>query len=538
MGGIRSQMIWEAWCHELSFENDGPLHDYLFYGIKDGFIIVDTESVVPSYDCPNYIPPDSGAAFDFVNNLIHTELDQGKYIIADAKPHCIHSIGAVPKSDGKFRPITDCKRPLGLSINNFMNSTCETFSYNSVDSVCDMMYEGCFMATVDIASAYRSITINPSQWSLQGIRWFIDGSETLLLDTRICFGGKNSPYLFTQVSNFISRCMARRGLPDVINYLDDFIVVADTFDSCQRAQLTLINLLITLGFEIAWKKCTSPSTTCVYLGILFDSSSMEISLPQHKLDKLHHELQFFSGKTRATKRQIQRLCGVLAHCAKVVRGGRTFSRRIIDMLSNLPEGNPRLHLSNDFLLDIKWWADFASHFNGVACIIENNFLNGPTLYSDASQTGYGVVMDGYWKAGFFNSTQVPFRVENLIPDHFHWLNFDVDTTNINVLELVPILLAVRQCGATWCNQHVICYTDNTQVVSCLNRGTSINLLSMEMLREICWSSAINNFHITARHIRGCDNYLPDLLSRLSVSNDLTSVFSFPLCCSGSPGVGS
>ena len=394
---------------------------------------MDPDADIPSYDSPNYFSASSGPASNFVDNLIRTELSQGKYVLATSTPHCIHSLGAIPKTDGKFRPITDCRRPLGSSINNFMDTTCETFSYNSVHNVCSLLKKGCYMATVDISTAYRSISIHPNQWTFQGVRWILDGEESLLLDTRICFGGKNSPYLFTQISNFITRCMSRRGFPNVINYLDDFMVMGDSFHECQLAQMTLVNLLVSLGFEVAWKKSTSPSQTCTYLGILFDTNAMEISLPSYKLDKLHQELSFFLNKSRATKRQLQRLCGILAHCAKVVRGGRTFSRRIIDLLTALPDGNPRIHVSNEFKLDLQWWIDFAANFNGVACVIEDNFGQGPIIFSDSSLTGYGYVMGPYWQAGYFSSEKSPKGLDSVNPSHKHWENYHCLNDNINVL---------------------------------------------------------------------------------------------------------
>ena len=39
-----------------------------------------------------------------------------KLTMVDFQPTCVHSLGAVTKSDGGLRPITDCKRPIGLSI--------------------------------------------------------------------------------------------------------------------------------------------------------------------------------------------------------------------------------------------------------------------------------------------------------------------------------------------------------------------------------------------------------------------------------------
>ena len=537
IGGIYSQMNLSTWEYELTFENDHLLRDYLYYGIRDGFLIVDPTSVVPTYDCPNYITPSSGESYTFVDKLIHQELLDHKYVLADYKPNCIHSIGAVPKPDGKFRPITDCRRPLGLSINNYMSSTCQTFSYKSVDHVCDTLYRGCFMATVDIGSAYRSLSIHPDNWTYQGVRWVLDGQETLLFDVRICFGARNSPYLFTQVSNFVTRCMFRRGFHGIVNYLDDFLVVAESYESCQIAQMTLISLLISLGFEIAWKKCSSPSTVTQYLGINFDSNSMEMSLPIRKLDKLHSELLFFEGKTRATKNQLQRLCGILAHCSKVVRGGRTFSRRIIDLLSGLPDGNPRITLSSEFKLDLDWWRCFSTTFNGVACVIQHNYGMGPTLHTDSSFSGYGLISGHMWYAGYFNSPDMPLGTERLDYEHLHWQNYELDIMNINVLELFPILLAVRLMGHLWVNQHVVCFSDNTQVVSCINRGTSINPHCMSMLREIFWYSAMYNFHLTSRHVKGVDNYIPDLLSRIQSRGNIYDISNLPLCCSGSLSIG-
>ena len=323
----------------------------------------------------------------------------------------------------------------------------------------------------------------------------------------------------------------RRVFLRVINYLDDFLVFGDSFEECQLAQKELIGILISLGFHIAWKKCSTPSTVTQYLGIIFDSIAMEMSLPEGKLCKLHQELSFFTNKTRATKRQLQRLVGILSHCAKVVRGGRTFSRRIIDKLGALPDGNPRVSLDFEFRQDILWWSEFAKVFNGTACVIDHNYGLGPTIFSDSSQSGYGFLIGDRWQAGYFNSSEFPVGYDKLCVHHGHWCNFMISTDNINVLELVPVYLAATAYGHEWTNQHVILYTDNTQVVSCINRGTSVNTSSMGMLRDIFWLSAVNNFHLTARHIRGCDNHIPDLLSRIDEYKDLCVLHGMLLCCS-------
>ena len=82
VGGHPSQMNLSGWVHELSYESDHDLHTYLFYGVSDGFLIVDPDADIPSYDCLNYISPLTPDPYNFVNKLINEELSQGKYIKA------------------------------------------------------------------------------------------------------------------------------------------------------------------------------------------------------------------------------------------------------------------------------------------------------------------------------------------------------------------------------------------------------------------------------------------------------------------------
>ena len=75
-------------------------------------------------------------------------------------PQCVHSLGAVKKSDGRLRPITDCSRPDGSSINNFMGTTFESLNYNPVDSAVPLLLPYDFMSVVDISATYRSVNVH------------------------------------------------------------------------------------------------------------------------------------------------------------------------------------------------------------------------------------------------------------------------------------------------------------------------------------------------------------------------------------------
>ena len=524
----------KSWEYYLQYECNSYIHDYLLNGIQYGFSIVDSDVDIAPYRGTNYKSVLTGEAFDFVNDLILKEISEGKYIRAYTPSICVHALGAVPKQDGGFRPITDCKRPIGYSINNYMEETFQQFSYCTVDQVSANMTGGCFMATVDISAAYRSVPIIPDHWKYQAVSWIIDGELCDLQDTHLCFGLRCAPYIFTMISNFIVNTMSRLGYFGIINYSDDFLVFGETFEECQEAQSVLIRLLGQLGFRISWKKCSTPATRVKYLGIIFDSISMEMSLPQEKLQKLHVEMDFFRGRQRASKRQIQRLCGILSHCSKVIRGGRTFSRRVIDLLKCLPPGNPRIRITSEFAKDLQWWDEFAAIFNGKECIIGSKDTSQPHVYTDSCLKGYGLITGHDWQAGYFSSQLLPRGEDELVSSHGHWENVTVpQDTNINFLELVPVYEALRRCVHQWSDQHVVVFTDNTQVVAMVNRGISDNKDCMELLRSIFWIVATHNIYITARHIPGVDNVLPDLLSRIAFSNELSAICDYSLCCRGS-----
>ena len=531
IGGLPSQMNLLCWEYYLNHELDDTTYNYLLNGIKYGFAIVDSDVEIEPYRCTNYKSVLSGEAHDYVNDLILKEISQGKYIRANTAPCCVHALGAVTKSDGSYRPITDCKRPLGLSINNYMDETFHQFTYCTVDQVADNMSQDCFMATVDISAVYRSVPILPDHWTYQAINWELNGDLCDLFDTHLCFGLRCAPYIFTMISDFISRTMSRLGYKHVINYIDDFLVYGSTYQECQETQTVLIHLLGQLGFYVSWKKCTSPSRRIKYLGIIFYSVTMELSVPEDKLLKLSQEMSFFRDRTRASKRQIQKLCGILSHCSKVIRGGRTFSRRVIDLLKGLPEGNPRIRITSEFRKDLDWWDSFASIFNGKEKVLQQRSTTQPVVYTDSCLKGYGLVTNNDWQAGYFNSILRPTGYDGMRDSHDHWKNVCVvDQTNINFLELVPVQQALERCCEQWSDSHVIIFSDNTQVVGMVNKGISQNKDCMDYLRQMFWISATNNIYLTARHIPGVLNFLPDLLSRLYASDSLHSLQGFDLCC--------
>ena len=157
------------------------------------------------------------------------------------------------------------------------------------------------MAKVDIKAAYRAVAIHPSSYPATGLLWNINGHDTYLVDRRLMFGAKPSPSCFHRISQCIKRCMVRRGYSRIVAYQDDFLVLEDIYDKCNMAWKELISLIQSLGFDINFSKSVAPARKVTFLGIELNSETMEISLPNSKLESLRDYIGEFMGKTRRLK---------------------------------------------------------------------------------------------------------------------------------------------------------------------------------------------------------------------------------------------
>ena len=398
MSGCRTQLnpcVFFDECFPLSGGAD-PNAGYIFRGISEGFRIVD-DDFVDSYSCRNYDSILTGSCREQMDETVKSELEMDKVTIVDFVPRCVHSLGAVKKSDGGLRPITDCKRPLGKSINNYMNTVCSEFTFIKLDDVTNVLQQGCYMSVVDIKAAYRSVNVFPDHRGCQGFLWEIDGVQRHLVDNCLCFGLKCAPYIFSRLSEFVVRAMRRRGYSKVFSYLDDFIVVGDTYEECQTGALALIEFLRDLGFFIAWKKVVTPSAQVTYLGIEIDSVKMQVSLPKVKLDKLKRLVHRFLKIDCCSRKELEVLAGNLAHASMVVRGGRTFSRRVINLLRIVQTDSVKL--PDWFKDDLQWWRRLVDTFNGRARIISGCDDDQVTLETDSSLSGFACCWAGDWAAG-------------------------------------------------------------------------------------------------------------------------------------------
>ena len=102
--------------------------------------------------------------------------------------------------------------------------------------------------------------------------------------------------------------------------------------SCATALELAMDTCRHLGVPIAPHNREAPTTQLTILGIQVDTISMTLSLLQEKLAHIVALVLSWRSRNVASKGEIQSFIGHLSHAAVVVLSGRTFLRRMINVM--------------------------------------------------------------------------------------------------------------------------------------------------------------------------------------------------------------
>ena len=180
--------------------------------------------------------------------------------------------------------------PTSTSINDYINKEDYSLRYSTIDEATKLIAaagKGCFLAKIDLKSAFRLIPIAKTDWELLGIHW----QNKYYFDKRLPFGLRSAPFLFNQLADALHWILATRyNIKYLLHYLDDFLIVAPSNAACQHDKDSMISLMGRLGIPLSWEKIEGPSTRLSFLGIEIDTINWQLRLPQEKYDALSHDL--------------------------------------------------------------------------------------------------------------------------------------------------------------------------------------------------------------------------------------------------------
>ncbi|KAL9955790.1 hypothetical protein ACROYT_G037169 [Oculina patagonica] len=484
----------------------GPKKPRLEQVSLNQWVLADIGATFTAVDMQNYKSATNANARDKVEQTIRDELRQGNYVITTVKPTVVSALGAIPKPNStEVRIIHDCSRPHGRAVNDYI--TTRSFKFQSLDDAIKLLQPNYYMAKIDLKHAYRSVPIHPANYQATGCKWRFTGDnfDTFFYDTRLPFGAKSSPEIFHRITQAVRRMMAKRGYHNIIVYLDDFLVIGATRAECEQAYNTLLALLQDLGFTISQHKLVPPTQRLTFLGVQLDTGLCTMTLPAEKLMELQTIVCTFLNKRRATKNQLQRLAGKLNWACRVVYGGRTFLRRVLDTMNSM-SASAKHKLSDSFYRDISWWVNFLKVFNGTRLFLNQQ----PTV--DVMTDACSLAAGGYFRGDWFYFN---FALDNPAWAHLH----------INHKETLAIILAAKRWAPLWAHHRVIIHSDNQAAVQIINKGTTGSSVITDELRALFWLSAIYNFHISGVYIEGSRNSIADAISRLHERQSLLWFYS-------------
>ena len=174
------------------------------------------------------------------------------------------------------------------------------------------------------------VPVHPGDRPLLAVQW----AGKIFFDTRLPFGLRSAPKIFSAVADALQSVFQKRGVTWVAHYLDDYITMGPPHsDECQQNLEVMLSSCRRLGVPVAPGKCAGPSTVMVFLGFELDTNLMVVRLPEEKLRRMAAMVRSWIGKKACQKRDLESLLGHLQHAATVIRPGRTFVRRLIELLS-------------------------------------------------------------------------------------------------------------------------------------------------------------------------------------------------------------
>ncbi len=477
------------------------LKEKCYDGLENG-VDIECEGHITGRVCDNW--PSALEHDKEVSEFVHKNLSLGRVVGPWSHPPCdgyiASPIGAFVRSGStKVRVIHDLSYPAGDSINDHIDPDKFTLQYVTVDDAAKMcaQFPEAWMAKSDLASAFLHVLVKPQYWHQLGFKW----KGLYYAFAVLPFGCRASPKLFDTLACGLEYMAKYRGTCNsTCHYLDDTFTCNATRESCQ-ASIDKFNETAKLaGFTVQEDKCTKANQVMEFLGVVINTVEGTLSISQERMTEIVNLLQTWQSKRSCTKRQLLALIGKLSFAARVIRSGRTFLRRLIDLSKKARHLHHRLKLNVSAKLDIKWWLTCIASHNGVTMFPSDwNDANYSTMFSDASDQACAFVWKGRWSVCPFQGKYTP-----------------LTETPIHFRELLAVCKGVATFGHELRNSKLKVMVDNQAICYAINSGTIKCVQTMELIRSLYFMLCMFNIEIKAEYINTRDNVWADALSRLDM----------------------
>ncbi|XP_031331157.1 uncharacterized protein LOC116161828 isoform X1 [Photinus pyralis] len=357
-------------------------------------------------------------------------------------------------------------------------------------TVARLLFTNCFMAKIDLKDAYFLLPIHKNHRKY--LRFQVEGN--IYEYNCLPFGLNVAPRIFTKLMKPVFAHLRKKGLISVV-YLDDILLFGNTRQSCVHNVKETLKLITSLGFLPNLEKSQLvPSQEIEYLGFVYNSIDMSISLPSTKISKTLKLLNRFSLLQRCSIRDLATVLGTLTSVCPAVKYGWLYTK-LLEREKYLALGtsgnyNKEMDISSQVLKELQWW------LSNLPCAINPIRLDvfSIEIFSDASLTGWGISCSSEKSRGFWSDSE----------RHHH----------INYLELLAVSYGLKCFAANLSNCNILCRVDNSTALAYINKMGSIKFPKLNELARIIWQwCETRNLFIYASYIKSSDNIIADAESR-------------------------
>jgi hypothetical protein len=212
---------------------------------------------------------------EFVTAEIEKLVDTGILIKMSNTPTIINPLTVAENAAGKQRLVLDLR-----VVNPLLHV--DKFKFEDVKVASNYFSRGCYMCSFDLKAGYHHIDISPSYQQYLGLRW----CDQCYVFSSVPFGISSGGLVFSKVLKELVKLWRADSIQMVI-YLDDGIIIADSFQQAQKDAARIKSDLEAAGFIInAEKSQWIPVQQLQWLGFKLDSAQNIFEIPADKLFRL------------------------------------------------------------------------------------------------------------------------------------------------------------------------------------------------------------------------------------------------------------
>ena len=425
-------------------------------------------------------------------------------IVTPSHDQFLSHIFPVPKKLlGEYRIIFDL-----TELNQFVRKI--KFKMDKIQDIMLLIQPGDFFVSIDLSDAYYCIAIHIL--SIPFLTFYF--LNILYQFTCLPQGLSSAPRIFTKVMRVVLTFLRHQNIR-ISAWIDDFLLAASSFSSCQDHAFKTLSTFEELGFVPNYEKSQlTPSQKICHLGLIWDSVDFSVSVPEDKIATVKRKCMV----ALSSRVKVCFLMSILGSI-EYFRWGfphaalhyRRLQRFVNSCLARDLDFDHYVSASKNACIDLLWWSKVGDSLPARSL---SPFESSLELFCDASQTGWGC-----WSSDD--------------KETFGFWSYLEKKLHINILESKAVLFAFRCFFRFSFNLSILIHTDSATVVAYINKqGGTTSARLCDMALEL-WEFCIKrNISISAVHVPGIKNTKADYLSRLE-DNDhsysLSNKFFTKLC---------